>query len=198
MRRARRRLARQDGDSRTRADWREMIERGDVDAVAIAAPPRLQPEIAVAALPQGQAGVRREADGGRPPGPRHHAPAAGARPTDDGYEFTADRLLEESQGDARPGRIGRLRHVAVQLERGEPSSTRLRLKQLEDRRRRRRRALGNFARPFAAQLSRMVLRPGRGHCRRGCPACRTIRQRSRPNVTLRARVRVGGGRQLRQ
>ena len=34
-------------------DWRQMIARADIDAIAIATPPRLQPEIAIAALKSG-------------------------------------------------------------------------------------------------------------------------------------------------
>jgi len=47
-------LARQSEIPEAYGDWRQMIARTDIDAVAIATPPRLQPEIAVAALKSGK------------------------------------------------------------------------------------------------------------------------------------------------
>jgi len=47
-------LARQSNIPEAYGDWARMIEQADIDAIAIATPPRLQPAIAVAALKSGK------------------------------------------------------------------------------------------------------------------------------------------------
>ena len=55
-------LARKEAIPDVCGDWRQMVERADIDAIAIATPPRVQPEIAIAALAHGKPSLARTAN----------------------------------------------------------------------------------------------------------------------------------------
>ena len=96
-------------------DWRELVEHPDVDAVAIATPPSLQPEIAIRALELRQAGVRRKADGRRSRRRRAHGAGRRASGRPPWSISISAQILSWRKAKALldEGAIGRLRHVAV-------------------------------------------------------------------------------------
>ena len=158
----------------------------DVDAVTIATPPSLQPAIAVRALELGKpvfaekpmaadlAGA--EAHGAEPPQPAAGPPWSISTFREILTWRKAKALLDAGRDRPLAPRHGQLerrelRHADADQE-------------LEDTRRRRRRRARQFRQP-QLPLPRMVLRPDRRDCRRGCPACPTIRRwRPTPRISL--------------
>jgi predicted dehydrogenase len=118
-------LARQSGVPEAYGDWTKMIER--VDVIAIATPPRAQPEIAVAALKQGKPVFVEKPMAADLAGAAAMLRQAGALPTMMDFGFTELLPWRKAKALLDSGAIGRLRHVAVNWN-VENASTRLRLK----------------------------------------------------------------------
>jgi predicted dehydrogenase len=108
-------------------DWRQMIERADIDAIAIATPPRLQPEIAIAALARGKPVFTEKPMAADLAGAAAMVRQAGSLPTMIDFNFTEILAWRKAKALLDEGVIGRLRHVAVNWN-VENASTRLRLK----------------------------------------------------------------------
>jgi predicted dehydrogenase len=139
-------LARQSGIALAFGDWRELIEKADIDAVAIATPPQLQPQIAVRALERGKA-VFIE----KPMAPdlasateMLAAATKSAKATLIDFTFTEVLALQKAKALIDDGAIGRLRHVFVSLN-VENQSTKLRLKNWKTNTAAGGGTLGNFA-----------------------------------------------------
>ena len=106
-------LARQSGIAGAFGDWTEMIERADIDAVAIATPPRLQPEIAIAALQRGKPVFVEKPMATDLAGAAAMLRAAGHTSTAIDYNFTEVMAWRKAKAMIDEGAIGRLRHVFV-------------------------------------------------------------------------------------
>lgn len=121
-------LAAEAGLRKSFGDWRALVEDAEVDAVAIAVPPRLQPEVAMLALTLGKpvfiekpmaadlAGAQAMA----------RAQAASGCATMIDFNFTGIAAWREAKRRLDDGAIGRLRHVMVTWNM-ENQATRLRL-----------------------------------------------------------------------
>ena len=108
-------------------DWRHMVERPDIDAIAIATPPRVQPEIAIAALAHGKPVFIEKPMAADLAGAAAMSRQVGSLPTMMDFNFTEIMAWRKTKALLDEGAIGRLRHVAVNWN-VENSSTRLRLK----------------------------------------------------------------------
>jgi predicted dehydrogenase len=125
-------------------DWRRMIERDDIDAIAIATPPRLHPEIAVAALKRGKPVFVEKPMAADLAGATAMLRETGSLPTIMDFCFTEIMAWCKAKALLDGGAIGRLRHVAVNWQ-VENTSTRLRLKNWKTNADDGGGALGNFA-----------------------------------------------------
>jgi predicted dehydrogenase len=136
-------LARQSDIPAAYGDWRQMIERDDIDAVAIAVPPQLQPEIAIAALGRRKAVFAEKPMAADLAGARAMLDAARKAPVAHmvDYEFTG--VLAWQHAESMLDRIGRLRHVSVTWQ-VENESTRRRIKNWKTNGEHGGGALGNF------------------------------------------------------
>ena len=108
-------------------DWRQMVDRADIDAIVIATPPRLQPDIAVAALSNGKPVFVEKPMAADLAGAAAMTRHAGALPTMMDFNFTEIMAWRKAKALLDAGAIGRLRRVAVNWN-VENASTRLRLK----------------------------------------------------------------------
>ncbi len=108
-------------------DWRQMVERDDLDAIAIATPPRLQPEIAIAALSHGKPVFIEKPMAADLAGAAAMAGHAGTLPTMMDFSFTEIMAWRKAKALLDEGAIGRVRHVSVNWN-VENVSTRLRQK----------------------------------------------------------------------
>jgi predicted dehydrogenase len=124
-------------------DWRQMIERADIDAIAIATPPRLQPEIAIAALAHGKPVFIEKPMAADLAGAAAMLRQAGSLPTMMDFNFTEIMAWRKTKLLLDEGAIGRLRHVSVNWN-VENVSTRLRLKNWKTSGQDGGGALGNF------------------------------------------------------
>lgn len=120
-------LARQSGVPRAFGNWMEMIDTAGIDAIAIATPPRLQPEIAIAALQRGKPVFVEKPMAADLEGAAAMLRHAGSLPTMMDFNFTEIMAWRKTKEMLDAGAIGRLRHVAVNWN-VENVSTRLRLK----------------------------------------------------------------------
>jgi predicted dehydrogenase len=119
--------AREAGIARAFAGWKDMIESADVDAIAIATPPRLQPEIAIAALRQGKPVFIEKPMAADLAGASAMMKETGSLATMMDFNFTEVLAWTKAKAVLEEGAVGRLRHVAVNWF-VENVSTRLRLK----------------------------------------------------------------------
>jgi predicted dehydrogenase len=108
-------------------DWRELVAHADVDAVAIATTPALQPEIAVSALERGKPVFAEKPMAADVAGAARMAKAAGLLATGIDFNFSAIVSFRKAKALLEEGAIGRLRHVAVNWN-VENYATRMRLK----------------------------------------------------------------------
>jgi predicted dehydrogenase len=108
-------------------DWRELVAHPDVDAVAIATTPALQPEIAVEALTRGKPVFAEKPLAADVAGAGRMAKAAGHLATMVDFNFSAVLGFRKAKALLDEGAIGRLRHVAVNWN-VENYGTRMRLK----------------------------------------------------------------------
>jgi predicted dehydrogenase len=120
-------LARQEAIVDAYGDWRQMVERSDIDAIVIATPPRVQPDIAIAALQHGKPVFIEKPMAADLAGAAAMLRQAGSLPTMMDFNFTEIVAWRNAKALLDDGAIGRLRHVAVNWN-VENSSTRLRLK----------------------------------------------------------------------
>lgn len=135
-------IARELGIAESFSNWAAMIER--VDAVAIAAPPRLQPAIAVAALSHGKPVFAEKPMAADLTAAAAMLKAAGKLPAMMDFNFTQIPAWRKAKALLDDGAIGRLRHVAVNWN-VENASTRLRFKNWKTSGESGGGALGNFA-----------------------------------------------------
>ena len=108
-------LARESGIARACKSWQELVDDAAIDAVAIAAPPALQPEIAVRALGKGKAVF---AEKPLAPGVAEAARMVAAakdsrRPVMVDFEFPELPTWRRAKALLDDGALGPLRHVVV-------------------------------------------------------------------------------------
>lgn len=120
-------LARREAIPDSFGDWRQMVERADIDAIAIATPPRVQPEVAIAALRNGKPVFIEKPMAADLAGAAAMLRQVGSLPTMMDFNFTEIMAWRKAKALLDEGAIGRLRHVAVNWN-VENVSTRLRLK----------------------------------------------------------------------
>jgi len=120
-------LARQSGIPEAFGNWTEMIECADVDAVAIATPPSLQAEIAIAALKRGKPVFVEKPMAADLAGAAAMLRQAHSIPTMMDFNFTEVMAWRKAKALLDGVAIGRLRHVTVNWN-VENASTRLRVK----------------------------------------------------------------------
>jgi predicted dehydrogenase len=118
-------LAREADVAEGLGDWKQLIER--VDAVAVATPPRLQPEVAQYALRLGKPVFAEKPMAADLAGAAAMLRAAGSTPTAIDFSFTQLPAWQRAKQMLDEGAIGRLRHVTVTWNL-ENQATRLRLK----------------------------------------------------------------------
>lgn len=123
--------------------WKDMIEGAGIDAVAIATPPRLQPEIAVAALARGLPVFAEKPMAADVEGASAMLRAADRTATAVDYNFTEVMAWRKAKAMIDDGAIGRLRHIVVTWN-VENESTRRRLKNWKTSAGQGGGALGNF------------------------------------------------------
>ena len=117
------------GIRETARDWRELVEHSAIEAVAIAVPPRLQPEIAAQALACGKAVFAEKPLGADVAGAERVArqAAMAGRPVMLDFEFPELPAWKAARQMLDAGAIGALRHVGVSWM-VETYATRMRLK----------------------------------------------------------------------
>ncbi len=122
-------LANESGIPQAFGDWKAMIEQANIDAVAIAVPPLLQAEIAIAALKHGKALFLEKPVSGSEAG--HYAVKEQAksniRPVAVDFEFAELPTWRRAKELIDAGALGTLRHVVVTWN-VENYATRMRLK----------------------------------------------------------------------
>jgi predicted dehydrogenase len=122
-------LARQSGIAMAFGDWKALIERTDIDAVAIATPPQVQPAIAVRALELGKAVFVEKPMATDLAGAAAMLQAAATAQKVAMIDFNFPEVMawQKTKMMIDAGAIGRLRHVMVNWT-VENQSTRQRLK----------------------------------------------------------------------
>ncbi len=108
-------------------DWRALVSSNSVDAIAIATPPKLQPEIAIAALQLGKPVFVEKPMAADLAGAAAMLRASDKTPAMIDYNFTEVLAWRKAKAMLDAGAIGRLRHVAVNWN-VENYATRARLK----------------------------------------------------------------------
>jgi predicted dehydrogenase len=121
------RLAREAGIPHPFGDWSQLLESAAVDAVAIATPPRLQPDIAIRALQLGKPVFIEKPMAADMEGAAAMLRQAGAMPAMIDFNFTEIPAWRKAKALLDDGAIGRLRHASINWN-VENVSTRLRLK----------------------------------------------------------------------
>jgi predicted dehydrogenase len=137
-------LAREANVPQAFGDWARMIERDDIDAVAISTPPRLQPEIAIAVLKRGKPVFAEKPMAADIEGAASMLRESVSIPTMLDFGFTEIAAWQKAKALLDGGAIGTLRHVVVNWH-VENASTRLRLKNWKTSGDDGGGALGNFA-----------------------------------------------------
>jgi predicted dehydrogenase len=120
-------LACQAGIPAAFGDWRAMIDGVGIDAVAIATPPKFQPEIALRALERGKAVFIEKPMAADLAGASAMLQAVGRRPNMIDFGFTEIAAWKKAKAMMDAGAIGRLRHLFASWN-VENQSTRDRLK----------------------------------------------------------------------
>jgi predicted dehydrogenase len=138
-------LARESGIPRSFGRWSDLAADAAIDAVAIATPPSLQPDIAIAALRSGKAvfaekPLAADLDGAR--AMRDEARASG-RPVMIDFEFPELPAWRHAKALIDQGALGALRHVTISWQ-VENYATRMRLKNWKTSGNAGGGALGNF------------------------------------------------------
>ncbi len=120
-------VARQAGIPQGFGDWAQLVASEAVDAIAIATPPRLQPEIAIRALKLGKPLFVEKPMAADLAGAVAMLRAAGDTPAMIDFTFTQLPTWQRAKALLDGGAIGRLRHVVVTWNL-ENYATRMRLK----------------------------------------------------------------------
>ncbi len=120
-------LARESGIPNAFGSWTALVESDEVDAVAIATPPRMQPEIAIRALQLGKPVFAEKPMAADLEGAAGMLAQAGRTPTTMDFNFTQVLAWRKAKAMLDDGAIGRLRHVMVAWH-VENHATRMRLK----------------------------------------------------------------------
>lgn len=110
-------------------NWKQLVEHPDVDAIAIAVTPSLQPEIAIRALELGKPIFAEKPMAADLAGAQAMAQAAddSGRPTIVDFGFSEILIWRKAKAMLDAGEIGRLRHVSVNWN-VENYATRMRIK----------------------------------------------------------------------
>lgn len=110
-------------------DWHALLSDNEIDAVAIAIPPKLQPEIAIAAIAAGKPVFAEKPLAGDLAGARAMLDAAEQSDLPTGIDFNFTQIVAWQRAKAMldKGRIGRLHFVAVHWH-FESQSTQLRVR----------------------------------------------------------------------
>jgi predicted dehydrogenase len=126
-------------------DWQALVENAGIDAIAIAVPPRLQPEIAMFALKLGKPVFVEKPMAAELAGAQAmaRAQAASGCATSIDFNFTGIAAWREAKRRLDDGAIGRLRHVVVTWN-VENKATQLRLHSWKTGRDQGGGVLGNF------------------------------------------------------
>lgn len=135
-------VARESGIPESFGNWMPMLDR--VDAIAIAAPPRLQPEIAIAALQRGKPVFAEKPMAADLADAAAMLKSAGTLPAMMDFNFTQIPAWRKAKTMLDDGSIGRLRHATVTWH-VENASTRLRLRNWKTSGEQGGGALGNFS-----------------------------------------------------
>ncbi|WP_022720787.1 Gfo/Idh/MocA family protein [Rhodopseudomonas sp. B29] len=120
-------LARESGIALSFGSWRELVEHPDIEAVTIAAPPHLQPEIAIRALELGKPVFVEKPLAADLAGAKAMAAAALGRTAMIDFNFSAIAAMRRTKQLLDQGAVGRLRHVSVNWN-VENYATRMRLR----------------------------------------------------------------------
>jgi predicted dehydrogenase len=138
-------IAQAEGIAQPFTDWRAVTDHADIDAVAIAVLPRLQPEIAVRALKAGKAVFAEKplADGIDGAIAIHNQASASGLPVIVDFEFCELPAWQSAKALIDDGALGALRHVVVTWQ-IENQATRMRLKSWKTSAAEGGGALGNF------------------------------------------------------
>ncbi len=137
-------LARASGIAQGFADWRTLVESDTVDAIAIATPPRLQPEIAMHALWLGKPVFAEKPMAGDAEAAAAMLRQAGATPTMVDFNFTEVPAWRKTKELLDGGAIGTRRHVMGTWN-VDNYATRMRLKHWKTSAQEGGGALGNLA-----------------------------------------------------
>lgn len=110
-------------------DWHALLADRDIDAVAIATPPKLQSEIAIAALAAGKPVFAEKPLAGDLAGARAMLDAAhqSGLPTGIDFNFTQIAAWQHAKAELDKGKIGRLHYVRVHWH-FENQSTQMRVR----------------------------------------------------------------------
>ncbi len=137
--------ARQAGVSASYGDWKALVDDQNVDVVAIATPPRLQPDIAIRALAHGKPVFAEKPLAADLAGAAAMARCAASTdsPTMVDFEFPELMTWRHAKALLDDGAIGRLRHIVVTWQ-VENTATRLRLQSWKTSRAAGGGVLGNF------------------------------------------------------
>lgn len=124
-----REIAQAEGIGMPFGDWRDLTDHRDIDAVAIAVPPRLQPDIAIRALKAGKAAFVEKPLAANLEAAQavHDQAKLSGRPVMIDFEFCELPAWRHAKTLLDAGALGRLRHVAVTWH-VENYATRTRLK----------------------------------------------------------------------
>lgn len=122
-------IAQAEGIARPFADWRDLTDDPDLDAVAIAVPPSLQPDIAIRALKAGKAVFAEKPLASTLEAAQavHEQAKASGRPVMIDFEFGELPAWQRAKALIDDGTLGPLRHVVVGWQ-VENYATRMRLK----------------------------------------------------------------------
>lgn len=120
-------LAKESGIPQAFGDWKAMIEQANIDAVAIAVPPRVQPAIAMAALERGKAAFGDKPLAADLDTAALMSRAAGGKTTTVDFGFPELPAWRKAKAMIDEGAIGTLRHVQLTWN-VENYATRMRLK----------------------------------------------------------------------
>jgi predicted dehydrogenase len=139
-------LARQSGIATAFGDWRELVDKADIDAVAIATPPQFQPQIAMQALERGKAVFVEKpmAADVESAGAMLRAAMKSGKTAMIDLNFTEVPAWRSAKAMIDAGAVGKLRHTVVTWN-VENQSTKLRLKNWKTDADAGGGALGNFA-----------------------------------------------------
>lgn len=199
-------LAGQAGIPHGFGDWRAMLDAVEIDAVAIATPPRLQSDIAIDALRRGKAVFAEKPLAADLAGAAAMLYAARTRTAMVDFNFTEVMAWRKARELLQGGAIGSLRHVNVSWQ-VENVSTRLRLKNWKTSGGDGGGALGNFAShtlhylewfggPLTGLSARLSALPDDASFETGVTVAAEFRSGAAASVALSCAAFLGSGHRL--